>query len=431
MVYPLYNCILFCVGLFLLPYYQLRGLRYGKSRRGARERLGYFTDEQLRQVEGKKVIWFHAVSVGETRASIPLLKRLRQEYPDYTLLVTNVTETGHALAEELDSVDICFFFPFDFTWVVRKVLKIVSPRLIIIVETELWPNFIREAQRLHFPLMMVNGRLSDRSFPRYRRIRLLLKPVLDCFHFFCMQSQTDAERIAALGAPSFKIENTGNLKFDHAFRDASEQELRQRKELYHLPQESIVLVAGSTHDGEEQIFRDSFLRIRDRIGSQLRLVIIPRHPERRKEIQSVFKDTGLRVCLRSDLSADVPLLSQDDVLLVDTFGEVLDLYSIANAVFVGGSFVTVGGHNLLEPALVGKPVLFGPHVHNFKEIARKIVRAGGGLKVMNAAELDEQLLRLLGDTNRAQAMGMAGRALIAENTGATQRTLRHIERILH
>ncbi len=355
-----------------------------------------------------------------------MIRELRKDYPDFLILVSNVTETGHSIAREVPGIDHCIFFPFDFSWTVRKVFQRIAPELVIIVETEIWPNFTRQAKRLGIPLILVNGRLSDRSYPRYRFARFLLRPVLDCFAAFCMQSQTDAERIVSLGVECAKVENTGNMKFDHELKNYSDDVVAKRKESYRIPEQTAVIVAGSTHDGEEQLLLESLPRISQRVSRELRLVIIPRHPERKKEVLNLFRGTGLQGRLRTELKTDDALLNGDEVLVVDTLGEVLDFYSIADIVFVGGSFVPIGGHNLLEASLLAKPVLFGHHVHNFKEISKKLVRAGAGVKVNGLQEFEDQCVLMLNDPARCQAMGEAGRALIVENSGATARTMRHI-----
>ena len=430
-MYLLYNLVLFISGLVLVPYYLLRGFRYGKSRRGIRERLGYYTDEQLQRLRENRVVWIHAVSVGETRAAMPLISALRQRYPEHLILVTNVTETGHAVALENAQIDLCLFFPFDFSWAVRKSLELIRPQIILIVETEIWPNFVRQANALAIPLMLVNGRLSDRSFPRYRMIRVLLRPILQCFNFFCMQSQVDAERIIALGAASEEVENCGNLKFDHQVLDLSETDIADLKARYRIPEQPLVLVAGSTHEGEERQLLEAYQVVAAVIQQPLVLVLVPRHPERRRDIQSLLKEMCISGRLRSELHREDMLLSAGEVLIGDTLGEVMPLYSIANLVFVGGSLVPVGGHNLLEAALASKPVVFGPYVHNFKEISAKLIRAGAGIKVEDAEQLVQVLATVLGDPARCRAMGEAGRALIAENVGATERTVQHVKRIIN
>ena len=430
MVYQLYNLLLLLSTLFLVPYYLLRGLRYGKSRRGIRERLGYYLPQQLNLFQGKKTIWIHAVSVGETRAAKPLVRQIRKKYPDEQILVSNVTETGHAIALEDQEIDICLFFPFDFSWAVRKALTTVHPEMIIIVETEIWPNFTQQAHQLKIPLILVNGRISDRSFPRYRFVRFLLRPILDRFSAFCMQSQTDAERIMALGAPDGRVENTGNLKFDHALKEVSPDQVHQTKKHYCLPDQVAIFVAGSTHDGEERQLLEAYKKIAAQIDRKLILILIPRHPERKREVQFLLKEMGFNYRLRSAVTEEDSVFSPGDVLLVDTLGEVLDFYSIADLVFVGGSLVPIGGHNLLEASLLSKPVLFGPYIHNFKEISAKLIRAGAGVKVANRNELVRQSVTMLNDSVRCRAMGEAGSSLIAENAGTTERTMRHISKAL-
>ncbi|PLX98571.1 MAG: 3-deoxy-D-manno-octulosonic acid transferase, partial [Desulfuromonas sp.] len=306
-----------------------------------------------------------------------------------------------------------------------------QPQLVIIVETEIWPNFCRQAKALGIPLVLVNGRISDRSFPRYRKLRFLLKPVLESFSAFCMQTQVDAERISTLGAENIRVENTGNLKFDHELIALDESEIVARKNLYRLPDDAAILVAGSTHDGEEKLLCDAYRTIAPRVDRSLVMVLIPRHPERKQEVAKLLKDAGLECRLRTALSPEDELSRPGSVLVIDTLGEVLDLYSVADLVFVGGSLVPVGGHNLLEASLLAKPVLFGPHVHNFREIATKLVRAGAGIRVEDNAEFVEQSVTLLRDSARSRAMGEAGRALIVENSGATERTMKHVSRYLN
>ena len=430
MVYWLYNLLLLISALFLVPYYLLLGLRYGKSRRGIRERLGFYSPEQLATLQSKRTIWIHAVSVGETRAAMPLIRQLHQEYPEFQILLTNVTETGHAIALTVEEIDLCLFFPFDFSTVVRKAVTTINPELIIIVETEIWPNFIQQAHQADIPIILVNGRISDRSFPRYRLIRFLFQPILEKFSALCMQSQIDAERIAVLGAPDSRVENTGNLKFDYELIDVTEQQVRQRKEHYRLPEQTAIFVAGSTHAGEEKQLLEAYRQIAAQIEQKLILVLIPRRPERKRDVIALLKELKFQYQLRSSLTEKDNLLCPGEVLLVDTLGEVLDFYSIADLVFVGGSLIPIGGHNLLEAALLAKPVIFGPHIQNFKEISAKMIRAGAGVKVADQLALVRQSVVLLNDPLRCRAMGEAGRSLIAENAGTTERTMRHITKFL-
>lgn len=421
-MYLLYDLLLIIAAAGLVPYYLLRGLRYGKSRRGIRERLGRYAMEHLEALRGREVIWVHAVSVGETRAALPLLEGLRRQYPQALILLSNVTETGRAIAQESGAADLNLFFPFDFSWTVRRVLQLVRPRLVVIVETEIWPNFTRQANRMGIPVLLVNGRISDRSYPRYLRFRFLLSPVLKCFSAFCMQSQLDAERIIALGADPARVETTGNLKFDHALQAPSDEDLGKLAQTYRLPADLPILTAGSTHPGEEEQILATFRQL-VASGMQLLLVVIPRRPERGREVAAQLAELGTICRLRSTLKDSDPLLASGEVLLVDTLGEVLNLYALSNLVFVGGSLVPVGGHNPLEASLLGKPVLFGPHMHNFREISAKLVTAGAGRQVTSAGQLEGVCRQLLGDAQSATDMGAAGRALVAANAGATLKTL--------
>ncbi|MFO7577915.1 MAG: 3-deoxy-D-manno-octulosonic acid transferase [Pelovirga sp.] len=429
-MYLLYNLLLLLSGLFLVPFYQFHGWRHGKSHRGIRERLGAYTVEQKQRLQEAQVIWIHAVSVGETRAAIPLISALRRSYPDHLILVTSVTETGHAIAMENSQVDLCLFFPFDFSWTVRKVLRLINPAIVIIVETEIWPNFCRQAKGLNIPLVLINGRISDRSYPRYRLVRVFLAPLLESFCAFCMQSQTDVERIIALGAPPQRVENSGNLKFDRQLQIATTEEVLRKKSVYRLPQDAAIMVAGSTRSGEERLLVEAYRKIADRIDRPLLLVLIPRHPERCREVQGLLKDMGASYRLRSLLTPNDQLLAAGEILIGDTLGEVMTLYSVADLVFVGGSLVPIGGHNLLEAALVGKPVLFGPYMENFKEISAKLVRAGAGLQVQDGSDLERQSIILLNDPARCRAMGEAGQVLIKENAGAVERTMAEIDQCL-
>lgn len=422
MVYLLYDLALCLSALVLVPYYLLRGLRYGKTRRGIRERLGWFGPTQLDVIAGRRVIWIHAVSVGETRAAIPLIRALRQRYPDAALVLSNVTETGRAIARELREVDLCLFFPFDLSWAVRRVLRQVKPSLVLIVETELWPNFLRQLRRNRVPVLLVNGRFSDRSFPRYYRGRRVFQPLLKMLTAFCMQSQQDARRARRIGAPSELVHVTGNLKFDVAAKipDAKGRQLLREK--LRLPDDVPIWVAGSTHAGEEElatrICRELFVAELPQL-----LILVPRHPERCRLIGETLNGQGISWALRSEIGGRQEPMRAGEVLLVDTIGEMLDFYAVADLVFVGGSMVPVGGHNILEASLLRKPVLFGPHMQNFKDIGALVLKCGGGFQVTTEADLKRRIEQLLLDPLLAREIGAHGFQLLAEHAGATARTL--------
>ena len=428
-MYLLYNILLLLLALPVLAGHLLHGLLRGRRRQGVRERFGYFAPERLAPLAGKKTVWVHAVSVGETQAAAPLVKALKNRYPDWAVVLTNVTETGHRVARGIAGVDLCLYFPYDFSWTVRRVFAQLKPALVVIVETEIWPNFIRTARRNNVPAVMVNGRISDRSFPRYRRLRFFIKPVLRQFSRFCMQSAVDAQRIEAMGAPAEQIEVTRNLKFDMQTGGLNEQNPAPIRKKYGLPIESRVLVAGSTHIGEEEQLVDVYRRLL-KSHPDLCLVLVPRHPDRCRVVGELLSSYDLPYSLRSELEeAPVPM-APGAVLLVDTVGELLQFYAVADLIFVGGSLVPVGGHNILEAALLKKPVLFGPHMHNFKEISCLLGKAGAGLVVADGKEFYRVATNLLADSERRQEMGAKGYALLQDNRGATERTLQAIERIM-
>jgi 3-deoxy-D-manno-octulosonic-acid transferase len=421
MAFVLYDLLLLLVAAGMIPWYLLRRTLGLRSRSGLRERFGWYAPQRLTAINGRPVIWIHAVSVGETRAAIPLIKGLRQAWPEHALVLTNVTETGHEVARAIAELDLCLFFPLDLSAVIRRVLYRLKPTLIVIVETEIWPNLIHAAARQHIPLALVNGRISDRSYPRYLWWKPILAPLLQQVSRFCMQSRVDSERMIALGARPESVVTSGNLKFDMPMNlaEADPVILRGR---YRLPMDIPIWVCGSTHDGEETAVLESYRTLLEQ-GANLVLVLAPRHPPRVPEVCELLTARNFPYRRRSQLTAETPILTTGEVLLVDTLGELLPLYAASDVVFVGGSLVPIGGHNLLEAALVSRPVIFGPHMHNFREISQLILSAGAGCQVQSHEELPALLTRYLQDPQLAQEQGAAGRQLIATHTGATARTV--------
>ncbi len=427
-MYLLYDLIWLAGAMALVPWYLLRRFCGGKNRQGLRERFGWYAPGRLEVLQGRPVLWLHAVSVGETRAAVSLIRGLKKSFPEHALVLTNVTETGHAVAQDIPEIDLCLFFPFDISWAVRRVLRQVRPDIVVIVETEIWPNLVRCSQQAGIPLVLVNGRISDRSFPRYRKVRRFLQPVLNRFACLCMQTEQDGQRILTLGALPERVSVTGNLKFDMSCDGISSLTTESVRAAYGLPADSLVLVAGSTHPGEEELVLDAFVELRAQ-GVELCMVLAPRHPGRAHEVGQLLTLRGFNWVARTSLDGSTGALKAGDVLLVDTVGELLKLYAAADAVFVGGSLVPVGGHNVLEAALLKKPVLFGPHMENFREIARLVVDAGAG-KQIRSTELTSELEAMLHDPETMQAMGLAGYNLLHQHAGATERTVSHIQRLL-
>jgi len=427
-VYLLYDLLLLIAALFLAPYYVVRGWRYGKTRRGIRERLGFYPAERLAPLRGRRVIWIHAVSVGETRAAIPMVKALREAYPDAALLLSNVTETGHAVARKISGLDQCIFFPFDLSWVVKRVLKDIRPQLFVVVETEIWPNFVKYAHRLNIPIAMINGRFSDRSFPRYRKVQPLVQGVLEKIDLFCMQTELDGWRARVLGAPDERVKVTGNVKFDLRGEIPGAELISRRKQELHLPEGELILVAGSTHAGEEKDLIDLYQQLRESFAG-LRLILVPRHPERCQEVAELLAGTQLTPVLRSRL-ADQGALSENAVLIGDTLGEMLLFYSVADVIFVGGSLAPIGGHNILEALQVNRPVVFGPHMQNFKHISQLVLDAGGGRCVGDTTELLLAFRELFADESLRRSMARSGHGLLEKNSGATRQSLAYLQNLL-
>jgi 3-deoxy-D-manno-octulosonic-acid transferase len=419
-----YTILLYLALPLLVPWHLYRALSRGRKAALA-ERFGFPLPERLAAVSGQGAIWVHAVSVGETIAAVPLLKALKERWPDRRILVTNGTETGRGVAEGLAGVDAVCYFPFDYPFAVARLLDMVRPTLVVIVETEIWPNFLRTARGRGIPVLLANGRISDRSFGRYLRLNWFFRPVLDHFAAFCMQSAVDAERIVAMGAEPGKVHVTSNLKYDVPARTVTAGERRELREQYRIPAELLVMTAGSTHQGEEEAVLAAY-RCQLQAHGSLFLVLVPRHPERCGAVAEFLKREGVVFTRRSQL-ADVPgRFNPGEVLLVDTIGELMKFYALAELVFVGGSLVPTGGHNILEPASLGIPVLFGPHMGNFREIAAFVTEGGGGMQVSDAAGLTVALGELLGDDGRRRAMGRNGARLLDANAGATGRHLRVI-----
>lgn len=419
MIYFLYDAILFLVTPFLVGYHLYRSLQRNRPVALA-ERFGSLNSSDLAKIAGHDSIWVHAVSVGETIAVKSLLKSLKERFPEKKIVLSNVTETGRSVAAKLNDVDLCIYFPFDYGFAVKKAIKAIRPCCIIIVETEIWPNFLRFAKLKNIPVILVNGRISDRSFKRYLQFRWLFRHFLANITAFCMQTGEDARRIIAMGAPPSRVNCTRNLKYDISVPPVSAESCRELKETYHVPHDVYVLTAGSTHQGEEEILVTAYKTL-IRENRSLFLVLVPRHPERAASVAALLRREGISYTLRSELDKQPSLFRSGEVLLVDTVGELMQFYALSDLVFVGGSMVPVGGHNILEPASLCKPVLFGPHMSNFREITSMILKFGGGIQVADERELKTSVRLLLDDEGKRTGIGKNGARLLEENNGSTER----------
>lgn len=428
MLYVLYDILFYLLTPLIIPYHLYRSLKRGRSLAGFGERFGFIPADKLSRLAGARTVWIHAVSVGETMAVRPLLKELKRRHPAWRLVLSNGTETGQRIARGIAEVDLCLYVPFDYRFAVGRALRAVAPSLVIIVETELWPNFLLAARRRGIPTVLVNGRISDRSFPRYRRFCRFFAPVLAEVSAFCMQTEEDARRIVAIGAPPAQVHVARNLKYDLPVAAVGPAERQQLRLTYAIPAGVSVITAGSTHPGEEEQVVAAFMQLRQE--RPLVLVLVPRHPERAAEVGELLRQRGIPFIVRSRLASPAAAAAPGTVLLVDTIGELMKFYALADVVFVGGSLVDTGGHNLLEPASVGAPVVFGPHMHNFREITALVLEAGAGSQLADGAALAGELDRLLADPVRRQRMGGAGLQLLARCGGAAARHLEIIDRLI-
>ena len=429
-MYLLYS-LLTLVGFVLVsPYFLYQAIRYRKYVGGLRQRLGYLPVSI--NLDGDASIWIHAVSVGEVLTARALIPPLRERYPHLRLFVSTTTLAGQQVAKRrLQDVDGIFYFPFDWTFIVNRTLDIVKPRLFLVMETEIWPNLLRACRKRGVRSVLVNGRISSRSYPRYRLIRPFFRRVLADVDRFCVQGEESRRRLVELGASPARITMTGSLKFDSLDAPlAATAQARSRDRVlrfFHVAANRTVIIAGSTLRGEEAAMLRAFRRVRGVAGDAL-LILAPRHPERFGEVERLAVDAGFRTLRRSELLIDAE--PRVDVVVLDTIGELARLYQIATIVFVGGSLVDAGGHNILEPAAFGKPILFGPHMQNFREIADAFLANGAARQVQSADDLEERLVALLTDPVRQASLGAAARARVEANRGAREKSLAVIEDLL-
>ncbi len=414
--------LLLSLGLLLFsPYFLFQALAHRKYIDGLRERLGF-----LPASNKQPIVWLHCVSVGETQAARPLVERLRQELPQYALVISTVTLTGQKLARDLFRTQTArvFYFPLDWPWAVRRALDAVSPAAVLVMETELWPNFLRECKAREIPVALVNGRISRKSFGRYVRIRFFLRRVLACLSVAVMQSERDAERIRELGMREERVFTAGNLKFESSsYTDKNSTDLKER---FGLGLEVPLVLAASTHAPEEKIVLESFKRLRE--SRPVRLMLAPRHPERFNEVADLIQSSGLSWARRTNEPS--PSDATASVILLDTIGELPAVYALASVVFVGGSIVDRGGHNVLEPAAHGVAVITGAHTHNFHAIVDLLNKANAIVQLQPledaeaVAALKELVRRLLADPEWRVELGRRAKALIVENQGAAERTMK-------
>ncbi len=420
----LYTAVLLLALLLTLPYWLWKMLTAGKYRWGLAERLGSVPPRILRRPpEG--CIWVHAVSVGEVLAVGKLVEGLASRHPQRRVFVSTTTATGQKLARERFGEENVFFFPFDLGFSIRNYVRALRPALVVLAETEFWPNFLHSAHAEGARIAVVNARVSDRSFPRYQRLRLVWRRVLRHVGLFLAQSELDAQRLVEIGAPAERVRVAGNLKFDIAATVTKPVIEMMRNALARSGVEQ-VLVAGSTVEGEEPLLLDAF---RSLLKSHPRtaLVLAPRHPERFEAVAGLLLGSSLSFVRRSRMSGQESCAGT--VILLDTLGELAAVYALASVAFVGGSLVPRGGHNILEPAQHGVPIVTGPHTENFRDIVKIFSRAGA-LSVVQPDYLDSELLRLFDEPAIRRELGQRASEVFRSQSGATARTLEALAPLL-
>jgi len=427
-VYSLYSLAIFVLAVALFPWFLYQALRYGKYVSSVGQRMGVLPVSF--NLDGDESIWIHAVSVGEALTVRALLPDLRRQYPDLKIFLSTTTVTGQQIARErLTEVDAVFYFPFDLPIFVNRTLRLVRPRLFIMMETEIWPNLLRACKRDGVRTLMVNGRISSRSYPRYRLVRGFFRRVLTNVDQFCMQSEESARRIIDIGADPARVTVTGSLKFEslESPSAAAGRGAGRVLRFFRMPEGRPVLLAASTLKGEEPPVLAAFAVVR-RTHPTTMLIVAPRKPERFDEAEALARAEGYRVVRRSSLVVDSE--PQADVVILDTIGELAHLFQVATAVFVGGSLIDHGGHNILEPAVHGKPIVFGPYMSNFAEIAKTFLDAGAAVQVGSPAELATAWVRLVSDPAECARLGASARTLVEANRGARPKTLAAVASLL-
>ncbi|HEY7096354.1 MAG TPA: 3-deoxy-D-manno-octulosonic acid transferase [Terriglobales bacterium] len=421
-MYLAYSALLALWLLVSFPYWLLQMLRHGKYRAGLGERFGRFPK---RIVPGASpVIWIHAVSVGEVLAVSGLVENMRKRLPGYQIFVSTTTDTGQKLARKRFGDDHVFYFPIDFRWAIRPYLEKLRPQLVVIAETEFWPNFLRLAHASGASIAIVNARISDSSWPGYRRFRSLLRKILSQIDIFLAQTDEDRKRLIDLGAPAERVEVSGNLKFDIEL-PAVPPIVASLRAAFARDQAGPIIVCGSTVEGEEPLLMRAFENV---LASHPRAVLIlaPRHPERFNAVDAMLKQLGVRFWRRSLWSGES---LAGGVLLVDTIGELAALYGVADLAFVGGSLVPRGGHNIIEPAQHGVPIVVGNHTENFRDIVG-LFQSRNAVRIVGPAELPLVFLELSSDEALRKTSGIRAAETLRSQAGATTRTLNRLSTLL-
>ncbi len=418
MIYFIYNLLLYTALVLLSPVWILLIIFKKKYRVGLGQKLGFFLPIQTRET-----IWIHAVSVGETIAATGLVQEFLELTQDYRIMFSTTTSTGQEVArQKLAPNANVFYFPYDLPCATRRTVRAIKPAVIVLIDTELWPNLIRSGKKHGAKIALVNGRISDKSFPRYHRFYWLFKYILGKIDLFAMQSENDGERIIQMGADPKRVDVPGNLKFDRSTEPVTPEDRTTLKQSLGMEAQAPVLILGSIHEGEEAAIRAA-IKCRDH-APNLRIIIAPRRIEDFGWIKTALRSSGLHIVRKSEV--DLEKSTIDDVIVIDTFGELANLYSICDVAFVGGSLIPHGGQNPLEPATQGITAVFGQYMGNFSEAAEALVSGGGGFQVDSEEELYTTLVELLTKIDARETSGKLARSVVERNRGASRKAAESI-----
>lgn len=417
----LYNILLWVAALFLVPWYAVRMMRTGKYRRGFGQRLGYLPPATLAGLTGRPRLWFHAVSVGEVTVAAPIIAALRKRLPEAAIILSTTTDTGQEMARRIvTAANALIYYPLDIPWAVRRALDAVRPDIFVLTETELWPNFIRSCQARGVSVLMANGRLSPRSFRRYKLTRFFWKGILDAFAGVGVISELDAERFRRLGTPTGRLRVCGNAKYDSLAAQTSAALLAEIRIRLNINADDPVLVAGSTHEGEEAIIIGVYGKLLHAYPG-CKLIVVPRHNERSPSVLSLAREAGFGDIITMSEIIGGRQRRDERVIIIDVIGELFKVYGLATLVFCGGSLVPKGGQNIMEAAAWGKIIFYGPFMDDFREERALLETVGAGITVHDGDELLTGILKMMADQSAMILRGEAGRRLVAANSGAADR----------
>ncbi len=426
-MFILYSILLTLGFIVLLPRLLLDAKRNGKYVDGFRQRLGQLPEFKT---DNRPILWLHCVSVGETNAARPIVKRILEEFPIYRLVISTTTKTGQNLAREMfaEHADLIFYFPFDWKFSVRRALHTIKPNIVLIMETELWFNFLHEAGRSGARIFIINGRLSEKSFKRYLMVRKMMIRVFHYVTLALMQDAEGAKRISGLGIRNSKVKVTGNIKFDQIVEESENSLTNEFKRRFAILSDEPLIAAASTHAPEEAIILNAFKEVWKKSEGKLpRLLIAPRHPERFNEVAELIKNSGFDWTRRSEEESGRD--ESAEVILFDSVGELRAVFPLAEIVFVGGSLIPHGGQNVLEPAIAKKPIITGFYTMNFAEIVKEFLAQNALVQLPElgeneaAAQLAAAFSELLQNAERRKELGENAFAIIEKNRGATEKTL--------